>query len=177
SSPDIGTWVQRALLENVANSLEKEVIAEVEATATKMETAASGTLSDADIEAALQKLLEANIRSRECVAIVSPQMYARLRQTAFLSNVAGVALAQGMRFSDSQWLCEEMPLIVSTFVADDTILMGNFSFVTIANWIGSTLDVDTTTYRSSLTTVFRNYHYLDIVQKHPESVIQLKVKA
>ncbi|EHM6595667.1 major capsid protein, partial [Salmonella enterica] len=90
---------------------------------------------------------------------------------------AGVALAQGMRFSDSQWLCEEMPLIVSTFVADDTILMGNFSFVTIANWIGSTLDVDTTTYRSSLTTVFRNYHYLDIVQKHPESVIQLKVKA
>ncbi len=75
-----------------------------------------------------------------------------LRQTAFLSNVAGVALAQGMRFSDSQWLCEEMPLIVSTFVADDTILMGNFSFVTIANWIGSTLDVDTTTYRR-----FTNY--------------------
>lgn len=177
SSPDIGTWVQRALLENVANSLEKEVIAAVEDAATALETAVVDTLSEADIEGALQKLLEANIRSRDCVAIVSPAMYAKLRQTAFLSNVAGVALAQGMRFSDSQWLCEEMPLIVSTFVEDDTILMGNFSFVTIANWVGSTLDVDTTTYRSSLTTVFRNYHYLDIVQKHPESVVQLTIKS
>lgn len=177
SSPNIGTWVQRALLENVANSLEKAVIEIVETDATKLETATAATLTDADIEAALQKLLEANIRSRDCVAIVSPAMYARLRQTAFLSNVAGVALAQGMRFSDTQWLCEEMPLLVSTFVEDDTILMGNFQFVTIANWVGSTIDVDTTTYRSALTTVFRNYHYLDVVQKHPESVVQLKIKA
>lgn len=177
SSPDIGTWVQRALIENLSNSLEKAIVEVAESTATKVETAASGVLDDGDIEAVIQKLLEANVRTSESVAIVSPAMYAKLRQTPFLSNVAGVALAQGMRFSDSQWLCEEVPLIVSTFVEDDTILVGNFSFLTIANWTGSTLDVDTTTYRSSLTTVFRNYHYLDVVQKHPEAVIQLKVKA
>jgi len=177
SSPDIGTYVQRALIENLSNSLEKAIIEVAESTATKVQTAASGVLDDGDIEAVIQKLLEANVRTSESVAVVSPAMYAKLRQTPFLSNVAGVSLAQGMRFSDSQWLCEEVPLIVSTFVEDNTILVGNFSFLTIANWTGSTLDVDTTTYRSSLTTVFRNYHYLDVVQKHPEAVIQLKVKA
>lgn len=177
SSPNIGTYIQRALLENVGHSLEKAIIAEVEDTATKMTTAASGVLDEADIESAIQKLLESNIRTKDSVAVCSPSMYARLRQTAFLSNIAGVALAQGMRFSDSQWLCEEIPLIVSNFVADGTILMGNFSFVTIAQFESQYLDVDTTTLRNRLTTIYRLVAALDVVQKHPESVIQLSVKA
>ena len=82
-----------------------------------------------------------------------------------------------MRFADTQWLLDEMPLHVSTMVADDTILMGDFSFVTIANWVGSSVDYDDTTYRSSLGVVISNYHYLDCVQTHPEAVVQLSIKA
>ena len=83
-----------------------------------------------------------------------------------------------MRFADTQWLLDEMPLHVSTMVADDTILMGNFSFVAISNWIGSSsVDYDDTTYRSSLGVVIRKYHYLDVVQTHPEAVVQLSIKA
>ncbi|ENU3047593.1 TPA: hypothetical protein ACGTK2_003493 [Escherichia coli] len=55
--------------------------------------------------------------------------------------------------------------------------MGDFSFVTIANWVGSSVDYDDTTYRSSLGVVIRNYHYLDCVQTHPEAVVQLSIKA
>lgn len=177
SSPNIERYITDILLENVAVSLEKAVVDVVEAQATKVETATSGVIADSDIEAAFAKLLTANVKSRDCIAIVSPTMYAKLRQTAFLSNVSGVALAEGMRFADTQWLMDEMPLHVSTMVADDTILMGDFSFVTIANWVGSSVDYDDTTYRSSLGVVIRNYHYLDVVQTHPGAVVQLSIKA
>ena len=175
SSPNIERYITDVLLENVAVSLEKAVVDVVEAQATKVETAASGVIADSDIEAAFAKLLTANVKSRDCIAIVSPVTYAKLRRLSS-QIVAGIALAEGMRFADTQWLLDEMPLHVSTMVADDTILMGDFSFVTIANWVGSSVDYDDTTYRSSLGVVIRNYHYLDCVQTHPEAVVQLSIK-
>lgn len=88
SSPNIERYITDILLENVAVSLEKAVVDVVEAQATKVETATSGVIADSDIEAAFAKLLTANVKSRDCIAIVSPTMYAKLRQTAFLSNVS-----------------------------------------------------------------------------------------
>ncbi|MGS8238231.1 HK97 family phage prohead protease [Escherichia coli] len=88
SSPNIERYITDVLLENVAVSLEKAVVDVVEAQATKVETAASGVIADSDIEAAFAKLLTANVKSRDCIAIVSPVTYAKLRQTPFLSNTS-----------------------------------------------------------------------------------------
>lgn len=88
SSPNIERYITDVLLENVAVSLEKAVVDVVEAQATKVETAASGVIADSDIEAAFVKLLTANVKSRDCIAIVSPVTYAKLRQTPFLSNTS-----------------------------------------------------------------------------------------
>lgn len=88
SSPNIERYITDILLENVAVSLEKAVVDVVEAQATKVETAASGVIADSDIEAAFAKLLTANVKSRDCIAIVSPVTYAKLRQTPFLSNTS-----------------------------------------------------------------------------------------
>lgn len=88
SSPNIERYITDVLLENVAVSLEKAVVDVVEAQASKVETAASGVIADSDIEAAFAKLLTANVKSRDCIAIVSPVTYAKLRQTPFLSNTS-----------------------------------------------------------------------------------------
>lgn len=177
TGPNAARWVQEAMVENLRNSLEQTMFDTIEAAATQVETAASGAISDTDIEGAIQKLAEANIRIQDCVAIVSPAVYAKLRLTPFLSNVAGVAMAQGMREVGQQYLLEEIPLMVSNFAPEDGILMGNFRFFAIANWTGAYIDVDTTTHRARDVIVYRSTHYLDTVVKHPEAFVKLTIKA
>ncbi|WP_250153469.1 major capsid protein [Cedecea lapagei] len=176
TAPNAAKYVQDTLMENLANSLERQMISTVATAAVQLETAVSGTVDAADIEAAIEKLASANVRVRDCFAIVSPKMYAALRLTPWLNNVAGMGTTEGFRGQD-QWLANECPLIVSTFAADDTILIGKWDMFAVANWVGSTLDWDDTTYRSSLSIVLRQYHYLDMVVKHPEAFVQLSVKA
>lgn len=177
TGPNAARWVQEAMVENLRNSLEVQMFNTIDAAATQVETAASGAISDTDIEGAIQKLAEANIRIQDCVAIVSPAVYAKLRLTPFLSNVAGVAMAQGMREVGQQYLLEEIPLMVSNFAPEDGILMGNFRFFAIANWTGAYIDVDTTTHRARDVIVYRSTHYLDTVVKHPEAFVKLTIKA
>ncbi|HHA1271496.1 TPA: phage major capsid protein [Enterobacter mori] len=177
TGPNAARWVQEAMVENLRNSLEQTMFDTIEAAATQVETAASGAISDTDIEGAIQKLAEANIRIQDCVAVVSPAVYARLRLTPFLSNVAGVAMAQGMREVGQQYLLEEIPLMVSNFAPEDGILMGNFRFFAIANWTGAYIDVDMTTHRARDVIVYRSTHYLDTVVKHPEAFVKLTIKA
>lgn len=177
TGPNAARWVQEAMVENLRNSLEVQMFNTIEAAATQVETAASGAIADTDIEGAIQKLAEANIRIQDCVAIVSPAVYAKLRLTPFLSNVAGVAMAQGMREVGQQYLLEEIPLMVSNFAPEDGILMGNFRFFAIANWTGAYIDVDTTTHRARDVIVYRSTHYLDTVVKHPEAFVKLTIKA
>lgn len=177
TGPNAARWVQEAMVENLRNSLEVQMFETIDAAATQVETAASGAISDTDIEGAIQKLAEANIRIQDCVAIVSPAVYAKLRLTPFLSNVAGVAMAQGMREVGQQYLLEEIPLMVSNFAPEDGILMGNFRFFAIANWTGAYIDVDTTTHRARDVIVYRSTHYLDTVVKHPEAFVKLTIKA
>lgn len=177
TGPNAARWVQEAMVENLRNSLEVQMFETIDAAATQVETAASGAISDTDIEGAIQKLAEANIRIQDCVAIVSPAVYAKLRLTPFLSNVAGVAMAQGMREVGQQYLLEEIPLMVSNFAPEDGILMGNFRFFAIANWTGAYIDVDMTTHRARDVIVYRSTHYLDTVVKHPEAFVKLTIKA
>ncbi|QGU39037.1 phage major capsid protein [Enterobacter hormaechei] len=177
TGPNAARWVQEAMVENLRNSLEQTMFDTIEAAATQVETAASGAIADTDIEGAIQKLAEANIRIQDCVAVVSPAVYAKLRLTPFLSNVAGVAMAQGMREVGQQYLLEEIPLMVSNFAPEDGILMGNFRFFAIANWTGAYIDVDTTTHRARDVIVYRSTHYLDTVVKHPEAFVKLTIKA
>ena len=165
------------MVENLRNSLEQTMFDTIDAAATQVDTAAAGAIADTDIEGAIQKLAEANIRIQDCVAIVSPAVYAKLRLTPFLSNVAGVAMAQGMREVGQQYLLEEIPLMVSNFAPENGILMGNFRFFSIAQWTGSMIDIDQTTHRARDVIVYRSTHYLDTVVKHPEAFVQLTIKA
>ena len=177
TGPNAARYVQDAMVENLRNSLEKTMFDTIDAAATQVDTAAAGAIADTDIEGAIQKLAEANIRIQDCVAIVSPAVYAKLRLTPFLSNVAGVAMAQGMREVGQQYLLEEIPLMVSNFAPEDGILMGNFRFFAVANWTGAFIDVDQTTHRARDVIVYRSTHYLDTVVKHPEAFVKLTIKA
>ncbi len=176
SAPNAAEYVQSVLLERTRSGLESWIVDTAATEATQVKTAVAGEISESDILGVIEKLAKANVRIRDCYAIVSPSMYVKLRKTPFLSNTAGVALTDGFR-KDQSYLMDEVPLMVSTFVADDAILVGQWSHIAVASWVGSTVDVDDTTFRTSLGVRFVNYHFMDVVVKHPEAFVQLTLSA
>lgn len=177
SAPHAAEYIQTALLAKTRNGLEQWIMDQAASKATQVKTAVAGEISEVDILGVIEKLAKANVRIRDCYAVVSPSMYVKLRKTPFLSNTAGVALTDGFR-NDQPYLMDEVPLMVSTFVADDAILVGYWKDnVAVAQWVGSTLDVDDTTHRAALGIVFRNYHYVDVAVKNPEGFVQLTLSA
>ncbi|HFR0774589.1 TPA: phage major capsid protein, partial [Shigella sonnei] len=69
----------------------------------------------------------------------------------------------------------EVRVVISEFVADGTILMGDFSNVILANWEGQEVDYDDTSYRSSNTIVYRVWDYSDIALAHSEAFVNIVI--
>ncbi|WP_096996693.1 phage major capsid protein [Escherichia coli] len=169
-------YVTDELLRQCSNGLESAVFAQIANTVPVQETAAAGTVTEADVQKAIEALGVANVDINRCVAIVHPSMLAKLRQYAILGNTSAVSAVAGHRYD--MWLCDEVRVIESTFVAADAILIGDFSELIFANWNeGQELDFDDTTYRAAQTIAIRSFQYLDVAIAHEESFVQIKLKA
>ncbi|EFN6254280.1 phage major capsid protein [Escherichia coli] len=169
-------YVTDELLRQCSNGLEKAVFDQIATTVQVQETAAAGTVTEADVQAAIQALGTANVDINRCVAIVHPAMLAKLRQYAILGNTSAVSAVAGHRYD--MWLCDEVRVLESTFVSSDTILVGDFSELIFANWNeGQELDFDDTTYRAAQTIAVRSFQYLDTAIAHEEAFVQIKLKA
>ena len=169
-------YVTDELLRQCADGLEKAVFAQLSTTVPVVETEEVGVITEADVQAAIEALGTANVDVNRCVAIVHPAMLAKLRQYAVLGNTAAVSAVAGHRYE--MWLCDEVKVIESTFVDQDTVLIGDFSELIFANWNdGQELDFDDTTYRSAQTIAIRSFQYLDTAIAHEESFVQIKLKA
>lgn len=169
-------YVTDELLRQCSNGLESAVFAQIATTVPVQETEAVGTVTEADVQKAIEALGVANVDINRCVAIVHPSMLAKLRQYAILGNTSAVSAVAGHRYD--MWLCDEVRVIESTFVAADTILIGDFSELIFANWNeGQELDFDDTTYRAAQTIAIRSFQYLDVAIAHEEAFVQIKLKA
>lgn len=169
-------YVTDELLRQCADGLEKAVFAQLSTTVPVVETEEVGVITEADVQAAIEVLGTANVDVNRCVAIVHPAMLAKLRHYAVLGNTAAVSAVAGHRYE--MWLCDEVKVIESTFVDQDTVLIGDFSELIFANWNdGQELDFDDTTYRSAQTIAIRSFQYLDTAIAHEESFVQIKLKA
>ncbi|KAF3715738.1 HK97 family phage major capsid protein [Escherichia marmotae] len=169
-------YVTDELLRQCSNGLESAVFTQIANTVPVQETAAVGTVTEADVQKAIEALGVANVDINRCVAIVHPSMLAKLRQYAILGNTSAVSAVAGHRYD--MWLCDEVRVIESTFVAADAILIGDFSELIFANWNeGQELDFDDTTYRAAQTIAIRSFQYLDVAIAHEESFVQIKLKA
>lgn len=169
-------YVTDELLRQCADGLEKAVFAQLSTTVPVVETEKVGVITEADVQAAIEALGTANVDVNRCVAIVHPAMLAKLRQYAVLGNTAAVSAVAGHRYE--MWLCDEVKVIESTFVDQDTVLIGDFSELIFANWNdGQELDFDDTTYRSAQTIAIRSFQYLDTAIANDSSFVQIKLKA
>ncbi|EHD5904880.1 phage major capsid protein [Shigella sonnei] len=168
-------YVTDELLRQCSNGLESAVFAQIATTVPVQDTEAVGTVTEADVQKAIEALGVANVDINRCVAIVHPSMLAKLRQYAILGNTSAVSAVAGHRYD--MWLCDEVRVIESTFVAADTILIGDFSELIFANWNeGQELDFDDTSYRSAQTIAIRSFQYLDTAIAHEEAFVQIKLK-
>ncbi|WP_312228991.1 phage major capsid protein [Pseudescherichia sp.] len=175
TAPNVEAFVQAELIRYAAQGLEQSVFDKITAAAPVQLTATAGALTQADVQGAVAALGSANVDVRGCKAVMNSKMLAKMRQTKVLDNTAAVAMVEGYR-ADAMWLNDEVQVVVSEFVADDTILIGSFENVIIANWMGQEVDEDSTTHRSSGTIVFRVWDYSDVGIAHAEAFVQLKVK-
>lgn len=163
SNSNIDRYVTDEILRYCSNGLEQAVFAQIQATVPVIETAASGTLTEADVQGAIAALGTANVNVNDCVAIVHPKTLAKLRQTPVLNNVAAVAMVAGHRYD--MWLNDEVRVIESTLVAEGSVLIGDFRSVIFANWVeGQELDFDETTKRSEQTMIVWSHQWLGKVR-------------
>ncbi|HIH8305747.1 TPA: phage major capsid protein, partial [Escherichia coli] len=176
TAPNIETFVQAELLRYAAQGLEQSVFDKIAAAAPIVESADAGVLTQADVQGAVAQLGSANVDVRRCKAVMNSKMLSKMRQTKVLDNTAAVAMVEGYR-ADAMWLNDEVQVVVSEFIEDDTILIGQFDNVIIANWEGQEVDFDDTTYRSSATIVYRVWDYTDVAIAHDNAFIQLTIKA
>lgn len=114
----------------------------------------------------------ANVYAGDCVAVMHPSVYAVLRQTLVGNNTAAKMLIEGYR--DEQYLADEIRVIVSTRVPTDSILIGDFSELIIAQWGANELDRDLTTKRASAGVVLRSFSYIDFAVAHKEAFVLVK---
>ncbi|HFR4133198.1 phage major capsid protein [Raoultella ornithinolytica] len=176
SNSNIDRYVTDEILRYCSNGLEQAVFAQIQATVPVIETAASGTLTEADVQGAIAALGTANVNVNDCVAIVHPKTLAKLRQTPVLNNVAAVAMVAGHRYD--MWLNDEVRVIESTLVAEGSVLIGDFRSVIFANWVeGQELDFDETTKRSEQTMIVWSHQWLDVAIAREEDFVQIKIKA
>lgn len=176
SSDTAATFVQDALIRYAANGLESKIFDSLQSTIPVVTTAAIGKMTEADVQKAIEALGTANVDVRSCVAVVHPSTLAKLRQTAVLNNTSAVTMVEGHRFD--MWLNDEVRVVESTFVDVDSVIIGDFRNLIIANWSeGQEIDVDTTTHRAAQITVFRSFQYLATAIAHEEGFVNLKIKS
>ncbi|HCJ7364232.1 phage major capsid family protein [Klebsiella grimontii] len=176
SSDTAATFVQDALIRYAANGLEEQIFDSLQAAIPVVNTAAVGEMTEADVQKAIEALGTANVDVRSCVAVMHPSTLAKLRQTAVLDNTAAVSMVEGHRYD--MWLNDEVRVIESTFVDVDSVIIGDFRNLIIANWSeGQEIDVDTTTHRAAQITVFRSFQYLATAIAHEEGFVNLKIKS
>lgn len=176
SSDTAATFVQDALIRYAANGLESKIFDSLQSTIPVVTTAAIGKMTEADVQKAIEALGTANVDVRSCVAVMHPSTLAKLRQTAVLNNTSAVTMVEGHRFD--MWLNDEVRVVESTFVDVDSVIIGDFRNLIIANWSeGQEIDVDTTTHRAAQITVFRSFQYLATAIAHEEGFVNLKIKS
>lgn len=176
TAPHIESFVQAELLRYAAQGLEQSVFDKIAAAAPVQLSATAGTLTQADVQGAVATLGSSNVDVRRCKAVMNSKMLSKMRQTKVLDNTSAVAMVEGYR-SDAMWLNDEVQVVVSEFIADDTILIGQFTDnVIIANWQGQEVDYDDTTYRASGNIVYRVWDFTDVAIAHDSAFVQLKVK-
>ncbi|EKL1437959.1 phage major capsid protein [Enterobacter hormaechei] len=176
SSDTASNFVQDALIKYAANGLEMQIFSKLQAAAPVQQSATAGILTEADVQKAIEALGTANVDVSACVAVMHPSTLAKLRQTAVLGNTAAVSMVEGHRYE--MWLNDEVRVIESTFVAVDSVLIGDFRNLIIANWTeGQEIDVDTTTHRAAQITVFRSFQFLDTAIANEEGFVNLKIKS
>ncbi|HFK6417224.1 TPA: phage major capsid protein [Enterobacter cloacae] len=176
TAPNIEQFVQSELMRYAAQGLEQNVMDKIVAAAPVHNVATAGTITLADVQAAVAKLAQANVDMRGVKAVMNAKTLSTLRQIAVLDNTAAKAMVEGYRNTE-MWLADEAVVVVSEFVADGTILLGDFSNVIIANWENSEYDFDDTTYRSSNTIVYRLWDYSDIALAHAEAFVNIVIGA
>lgn len=159
-------FVSEQLTKTAASDLENEILRYIATNATQ-QTAAAFDL--AAIEDAVEALATANVYAGNCLAIMHPSVYAALRQVPMAGNTAAKMLIEGYR--DEQYLADEIRVIVSTRVPTDSILIGDFSTLILAQWGGVELDRDLTTKRASQGVVLRSFSYMDFAVAHKDAFV------
>ncbi|HIE0608160.1 TPA: phage major capsid protein [Serratia marcescens] len=162
-------YVSEQLIKSAASDLENEILGYISTNATQ-QTATAFDLEA--IEAAVEALAMKNVYAGDCVAVMHPSVYAALRQIPMAGNVAAKMLVEGFR--DEQYLADEIRVIVSTRVPTDSILIGDFSELIIAQWGTNELDRDLTTKRASAGVVLRSFSYIDFAVAHKEAFVLVK---
>ncbi|HIF6677107.1 TPA: phage major capsid protein [Serratia marcescens] len=162
-------FVSEQLVKTAASDLENEILGYIATNATQ-QTATAFDL--AAIESAIESLGLANVYAGDCVAVMHPSVYAALRQIPMAGNTAAKMLVEGYR--DEQYLADEIRVIVSTRVPTDSILIGDFSELIIAQWGANELDRDLTTKRASAGVVLRSFSYIDFAVAHKEAFVLVK---
>lgn len=174
TAPNIESFVQSELLRYAAQGLEQNVMDKVVAAAPVFNVETAGSITLEDVQGAVAKLAQANVDMRGVKAVMNAKTLSTLRQIAVLDNTAAKAMVEGYR-STEMWLADEVRVVISEFVADGTILMGDFSNVILANWEGQEVDYDDTSYRSSNTIVYRVWDYSDIALAHSEAFVNIVI--
>jgi HK97 family phage major capsid protein/HK97 family phage prohead protease len=174
TAPNIESYVQSELLRYAAQGLEQDVMDKVVAAAPVFNVETAGSITLEDVQGAVAKLAQANVDMRGVKAVMNAKTLSTLRQIAVLDNTAAKAMVEGYR-STEMWLADEVSVVISDFVADGTILMGDFSNVILANWEGQEVDFDDTTYRSSNTIVYRVWDYSDIAIAHDTAFVNIVI--
>ncbi len=162
-------FVSEQLVKTAASDLENAILGTIATNATQ-QTATAFDL--AAIEDAVEALAMANVYAGDCVAVMHPSVYAALRQIPMAGNTAAKMLVEGYR--DEQYLADEIRVIVSTRVPTDSILIGDFSELIIAQWGANELDRDLTTKRASAGVVLRSFSYIDFAVAHKEAFVLVK---
>ncbi len=166
-------FTQDAMVRGAGLKLEKEILAQVVATAPVK------TLTDAitqeDVQQALAQLAAANVRIDSVVAVVHPSTAAILRSTIVSGNTAAKFMIEGYRFE--AYLCDSVRVIESTQVAAGQIVFGDWSNIVLASWGGLTVDRDDTTLRASQGIVLRTFAYIDHAVAHELAFLVVKLQA
>ncbi|MDP8730186.1 phage major capsid family protein [Serratia marcescens] len=162
-------YVSEQLIKKAANDLENDILGYIATNATQ-QTAAAFDL--AAIQNAVEALSMANVYAGNCVAVMHPAVYSSLRQIPMAGNTAAKMLVEGFR--TEQYLADEIRVIVSTRVPTDSILIGDFSELILAQWGGVDLDRDLTSKRASAGVVLRSFSYIDFAVAHKEAFVLVK---
>ena len=103
TAPNIEQFVQSELMRYAAQGLEQNVMDKIVAAAPVHNVATAGTVTLADVQAAVAKLAQANVDMRGVKAVMNAKTLSTLRQIAVLDNTAAKAMVEGYRNTE-MWL-------------------------------------------------------------------------